>query len=85
MADHSTHTASYTSKVNAAAINNMVKFCSITLCGKDSPWVSTTGPAEVKRLVNWFSAKKLGLDAKAAEAAVYAVDEKWVPTRPKTG
>jgi hypothetical protein len=76
MADHSTHTARGTSKANAAAINNMVKFCGIALCGKDFPWVSTTGPAEVKRLVNGFCAKKLGLDAKAAEAAVHAVDEK---------
>jgi hypothetical protein len=76
MADDSTHTARDTSKVNAAAINNIVKFCGIALCGKDSPWVSTTDPAEVKRLVNGFCDKKLGLDAKAAEAAVHAVDEK---------
>jgi hypothetical protein len=57
-------------------VNSIVKFCGIALRGKDSQWVSVTDAAEVKRVVSGFCAKKLGLDAKTAEAAVKIVGEK---------
>lgn len=76
MPDYTSDIKKYTSNVNAAAINSIVKFCGIALRGKDSQWVSMTDEAEVKRVVNGFCAKKLGLDAKAAEAAMKAVGEK---------
>jgi hypothetical protein len=69
--------------VNSAAIETIVKFCGIALKGKDSQWVSVTDPAEVKRVVDGFCAKKLGLDAKAAEAAVMAVGEKMKADKTK--
>jgi hypothetical protein len=76
MADYASDIAKYTSNVNANAVMSIVKFCGIALRGKDSQWVSMTDPKEVKRVVNGFCAKKLGLDARAAEAAVRAVGEK---------
>jgi Protein of unknown function (DUF2853) len=73
MADYAADIAKYTKNVNAAAVDTIVKFCGIALKGKDSQFVSVTDPAEVKRVVDGFCAKKLGLDAAAAEAAVMAV------------
>jgi hypothetical protein len=76
MADYASDIKKYTSNVNAAAVNSIVKFCGIALRGKDSQWVSITDEAEVKRVVNGFCSKKLGLDSRAAESAVKAVGEK---------
>jgi hypothetical protein len=76
MADYATDIARYTSNVNSNAIASIVKFCGIALRGKDSQWVSMTDPKEVKRVVTGFCAKKLGLNARAAQAAVLAVGEK---------
>jgi hypothetical protein len=83
MADYAADIQKYTSKVNAAAVEAIVKFCGIALKGKDSQWVSVTDPAEVKRVVDGFCAKKLGLDAKTAEAAVKAVGEKMKADKTK--
>ena len=75
MADYTADIQKYTSKVNKAAVNAIVRFCGIALRGKDSQWVSTTDAAEVKRVVDGFCAKKLGLNAKSAQAAIKAVGE----------
>ncbi len=83
MADYAADIKKYTSNVNAAAVESIVKFCGIALKGKDSQWVSVTDPAEVKRVVDGFCAKKLGLDAKTAEAAVKAVGEKMKADKTK--
>jgi hypothetical protein len=83
MADYASDIKKYTSNVNATAVENIVKFCGIALKGKDSQWVSVTDPAEVKRVVDGFCAKKLGLDAGAAEAAVKAVGEKMKADKTK--
>ncbi len=83
MADYAADIAKYTSKVNATAVETIVKFCGIALKGKDSQWVSVTDPAEVKRVVDGFCAKKLGLDAAKAEAAVKAVGEKMKADKTK--
>jgi hypothetical protein len=60
----------YTKDVNANAVATIVKFCGIALRGKDSQYVSVTDPDEVKRVVDGFCAKKLGLDAATAEAHI---------------
>jgi hypothetical protein len=83
MADYAADIAKYTSNVNAGAVETIVKFCGIALKGKDSQWVSVSDPAEVKRVVDGFCAKKLGLDAGAAEAAVKAVGEKMKADKTK--
>jgi hypothetical protein len=83
MTDYSEDIKKYVSNVNSAAVDTIVKFCGIALRGKDSQWVSVTDPAEVKRVVDGFCAKKLGLDAKTAEAAVMAVGLKMKADRTK--
>jgi Protein of unknown function (DUF2853) len=83
MADYAADIKKYTSSVNAKAVDAIVKFCGIALRGKDSRWVSVTDDAEVKRVVQGFCAKKLGLDAKVAEAAVKAVGEKMKADKTK--
>lgn len=83
MTDYSADIKKYVSSVNSAAVETIVKFCGIALRGKDSQWVSVTDPAEVKRVVDGFCAKKLGLDAKTAEAAVMAVGLKMKADKTK--
>lgn len=83
MADYASDIKKYTSSVNAAAVDTIVKFCGIALRGKDSQYVSMTDDEEVKRVVNGFCSKKLGLDAKTAEAAVRAVGEKMSADKTK--
>ncbi len=73
----------YTSNVNAAAVDSIVKYCGIALRGKDSQFVAMTDPAEVKRVVDGFCAKKLGLAAGPAEAAVRAAGEKMKADKTK--
>ena len=55
----------------------------MALSGKNSQWVSVTDPAEVKRVVDGFCARKLGLDAKTAEVAVRAAGEKMKADKTK--
>lgn len=81
--DYASDIRKYTSKVDDKAVASIVKFCGIALRGADSQWVSVTDPAEVKRVVEGFCAKKLGLDAKTAEGAVKAVGDKMKADRTK--
>ena len=74
--DYSEDIKKYASKVNQAAVDAIVKYCGIALKGKDSQFVSMSDPAEVKRVVDGFCAKKLGLAAGPAEMAVRAAGEK---------
>ena len=83
MADYSADIKKYTSSVNEGAVKSIVKFCGIALKNKDSSLVSVSDAVEVKRVVDGFCAKKLGLDAKTAEAAVKAVGEKMKADRTK--
>lgn len=84
LADYVADVKKYTSNVNEAAVAAIVKYCGIALRGADSRYVSVTDPAEVKRVVDGFAAKKLGLDAKAADAAVKAAGEKMKADRTKS-
>ena len=83
MSDYSADVKKYTSKVNEAAVDAIVRYCGIALKGADSRYVSMTDPAEVKRVVDGFCAKKLGLDAKAAEVAVLAAGVKMKDDKTK--
>ncbi len=73
----------YTSNVNETAVGAIVKFCGIALRGKDSRYVSVTDDKEVKRVVDGFCAKKLGLDAPTATKAVKAAGDKMKADRAK--
>ena len=81
--DYAADIRKYTAKVDDKAVASIVKFCGIALRGADSRFVSVTDPAEVKRVVDGFCAKKLSLDAKTAETAVKAVGEKMKADRTK--
>ncbi len=81
--DYSADIKRYTSKVNAAAVDSIVKYCGIALRGKDSQFVAMTDSAEVKRVVDGFCAKKLGLAAGRADAAVRAAGEKMKADKTK--
>jgi spore maturation protein SpmA len=59
-----------------AAVASIVKYCGIALRNKDSSLVSTSDPEELGRVRTGFAAKKLGLDAAAADAGIQAVAEK---------
>jgi hypothetical protein len=81
--DYAADIRKYTAKVDDKAVAAIVKFCGIALRGADSQWVSVTDPAEVKRVVDGFCAKKLGLDAKTAEAAVKVAGERMKADKTK--
>jgi hypothetical protein len=81
--DYAEDIKKYTAMVNQAAVDAIVKYCGIALKGKDSQFVAMTDPAEVKRVVDGFCAKKLGLDAAAAEKAIRAAGEKMKEDRTK--
>lgn len=81
--DYSADIKRYTSNVNAAAVDSIVKYCGIALRGKDSQFVAMTDSAEIKRVVDGFCAKKLGLAAGPAEAAVIAAGEKMKADKSK--
>lgn len=84
LADYVADVKKYTTNVNEAAVAAIVKYCGIALRGADSRYVSMTDDAEVKRVVDGFCAKKLGLDAKAADAAVRAAGEKMKADKTKS-
>ena len=83
MSDYAADIKKYTSNVNQAAVDAIVKYCGIALKGADSRYVAMTDPAEVKRVVDGFCAKRLGLDAKTADGAVRAVGEKMKADKTK--
>jgi hypothetical protein len=81
--DYTADLKKYVKSPVASAVTTIVKFCGIALRGNDSRWVSVRDDAEVKRVVDGFCAKKLGLDAKAAKEAVLAVGEQMKADRTK--
>ena len=84
MSEYATDVAKYTSNVNQAAIDAIVKYCGIALRNRDSSLVSGTDPAELKRVVDGFAFKKLGLAPEVAGPAVKQVAEKMKEDRAKS-
>jgi hypothetical protein len=83
MLDYSADIRKYTTSVNETAVAAIVKFCGPSLHNNDAKYVAVSDAAEVKQVVNGFCAKRLGLDAKSAEAAVRAVGVKMKADRTK--
>jgi len=73
--DYKENLAKYVPGADQDKLSVIIKFCGIALRGEDSQYVSMTDPAEVKRVVDGFASKKLGLDAAAAEAGMKKVHE----------
>lgn len=80
MADYVADIAKYTSDVDEAKVAKIVTYLGIALRSQDGSLVSTTDPEEMKRIRVGFAAKKLGLDAEAADAAMAQVTEKMKGT-----
>ena len=72
MSDYSADVAKYTTTVNEAAVKSIVKYCGIALQNRDSSLVSGSDPKELATVRDGFAAKKLGLDAAAADAGIQA-------------
>jgi len=67
-----------------AAVAAIVKYCGIALRNVDSSLVSASDPKELATVRDGFAAKKLGLDAAAADAAIKVVVEKMKGVRQKS-
>ena len=76
MSEYSADVAKYTPSVNEAAVAAIVKYCGIELRNADSALVSGSDAKELATVRNGFAAKKLGLDAAAADAGLESVVEK---------
>lgn len=76
MSDYSADIAKYTASVDAKAVESIVKYCGIALRNRDSSLVSSSDPDELARVRDGFAAKKLGLDAVAADAGIRKVVER---------
>ena len=83
MSEYASDVAKYTSNVNQAAVDAIVKYCGIALRNRDSSLVSTSDSAELQRVIDGFASKKLGLSAEAAKAGCAAVAEKMKGDRSK--
>jgi hypothetical protein len=84
MSDHIADVKLHTSSVNEAAVATIVKYCGIALRRADSSLVSASDPKELATVRDGFAAKKLGLDAAAADAGIKAVVEKMKSTKRKS-
>ncbi len=73
--DYKENLAKYVPGADQAKLDAIIKFCGIALRGEDSQFVSMTDPAEVKRVVDGFATKKLGLAADVSTAAMKKVHE----------
>ena len=84
MADYVIDVKKYANDVNEAAVAAIVKYCGIALKSADASLVSATDPKELATVRDGFAAKKLGLDAAAADKGIAAVVEKMKSVRQKS-
>ena len=86
MSEYTGDIAKYTSNVNEAAVEGIVKHLGIALRNKDSSLVSATDPAELERLREGFVKKKLARSESDADldAAIASVMEKMKDERNKS-
>ncbi|MEB2317581.1 MAG: DUF2853 family protein [Pseudomonadota bacterium] len=83
MSKYAEDVAKFTSPVDEAAVDAIVKYCGIALRNRDSSLVSASDQAELDRVRDGFAAKKLGLDPEAAAAGIQKVCEKMKGDRSK--
>lgn len=86
MADHLADLKKYTSKVDEAAFAGMAKAYALVMSKADTRYVAASDPAEVKRVVDNFLKKKLGIKGSDDELtkAVLAQTEKMKADRTKS-
>ena len=76
MSEYTPDIQKYSAAVNEAAVKAIVNYCGIALRNVDSSLVSASDRTELDRVRDGFAAKKLGLSAEAADAAIAKVVEK---------
>lgn len=74
----------YAAAADAKVVENIVKYCGIALRSVDASLVSATDRDELVRVRDGFAAKKLGLDAAAADAGIAKVIERMKDERRKS-
>lgn len=84
MSDYRADIGTYTTTVDEAVIAAIVRYCGIALRNADSALVSGTDPKELGTVRSGFAAKKLGLDAAAADAGMRAVLAKMTGVQRKS-
>lgn len=84
MSDYIADIAKYSATPKEAAVAAIVKYCGIALRNADSAVVAMSDPQEVATVRDGFAAKKLGLDAAAAEAGLKTVAEKMKGNKRKS-
>lgn len=77
MTDYAEDVKKYVDSPDPAAIDSIVKYCGIALrSSADAASVSATDKKELATVRDKFAAKKLGLDADAADAGIAKVCER---------
>ncbi|HMM50240.1 MAG TPA: DUF2853 family protein [Burkholderiaceae bacterium] len=84
MSDYAADIRKYTANVDEAAVKTIVNYCGIALRNADSSLVAASDPQELATVRDGFAAKKLGLDAAAADAGIKTVIEKMKDERRKS-
>lgn len=84
MTDYAEDVKKFVDSPDQAAIDTIVKYCGIALrSSKDAAMVSASDKKELATVRDKFAAKKLGLDAAAADAGIAKVCERMKDTRQK--
>jgi Protein of unknown function (DUF2853) len=73
MSDYAKNVEKYSTPVNTAAVDAIVKYCGIALRNADSSLVSCSDSTELATVRDGFAAKKLGLSAADADAGMAKV------------
>ena len=73
----------YSSDVNEAAVDSIVKYCGIALKSKDASLVSASDPKELKTVADGFAKKKLELSEDEANAGIEKVCDAMQGVRQK--
>jgi hypothetical protein len=84
MSEYSADVAKFSSPVNEAAVDAIVKYCGIALRNADSSLVSATDKEELARVRDGFAAKRLGLSAADADAGIAKVVDKMKGVKNKS-
>jgi Protein of unknown function (DUF2853) len=84
MTDYAIDVRKFAPNASEAAVAAIVKYCGIALRSADSSLVSASDPKELATVRDGFAAKKLGLDAAAADAGIKAAAEKMKDVRQKS-
>jgi ribosome recycling factor len=84
MSDYLPDVKKYAPNANEAHVAAIVKYCGIALRNADSSLVSVSDDKEKATVRNGFAAKKLGLDAAAADKGIAVVADKMKDEKRKS-